>query len=99
MRRKLWQVFIVCAALASLTKSYTYAQEGDFDTTYNIEYQVDSSLTVSVKETIAVINQSSGAVPSSFIETIKNISIYDIKVADAKDREIEPQIETKEGEH
>ena len=72
------------------------AQETEFDTTYNIDYSVDNSLEVTVKENIAVINQTASAVPSSFIETITNISIYDIKVSDAKDKEVIPQIEEKD---
>ncbi|MFH1294967.1 MAG: transglutaminase domain-containing protein [bacterium] len=68
------------------------AQEAAFDTTYNIDYTVDDSLVTTVKENIAVINQTGSAVPSSFIETITNISIYDLKVHDAKDREITPEI-------
>jgi hypothetical protein len=74
------------------------AQGADFDTTYNIEYQVDSSLVVSVKEDIAVINQNPGAVPSSFIETITNISIYDIQVLDSKGKEIQSEINILEGQ-
>lgn len=82
--------------VALFSCSRTMAQEAEFDTTYNIEYSVDSSLEVTVKENIAIINQTASAVPSSFIETITNISIYDIKVTDAKDKEIVPQIEEKD---
>jgi len=91
-------VLIVSVVLTLFTKCYAYAQEADFDTAYNIEYAIDSSLVVSVKENIGVINQNASAVPSSFIETITNISIYDIKVWDAKDKEIEPEVEIKEGQ-
>ena len=78
--------------------NHAHAQEADFDTSYNIEYAVDTSLVVSVKENIGIINQNASAVPSSFIETITNIIIYDIKVLDAKGREIQPEIEMKEGQ-
>lgn len=98
MRKKLWWVFIVGAVVISIVKNQAYAQETSFDTTYNIEYSVDTSLVVSVKENIGVINQNASAVPSSFIETITNINIYDIKVLDAKSKEIQPEVEIKEGQ-
>lgn len=98
MRKKLLWIFIVGVVLASIVKNQAYAQEASFDTIYNIEYSVDTSLVVSVKENIGVINQNASAVPSSFIETITNISIYDIKVLDAKSKEIQPEIEIKEGQ-
>ncbi len=82
--------------LSSLLANNIYAQEAEFDTTYNIEYSVDNSLEVSVKENIAIINQNASAVPSSFIETITNISVYGIKVYDSKDKEITPEIEEKD---
>ena len=96
MSKKPWWIFIVCAAALIAIDYRTYAEEANFDTTYNIEYAVDNSLVVSVKENIGVVNQDAGAVPSSFIETITNIDVYDIKVLDSKDKEITPEIETKE---
>jgi len=98
MRKKIWLALIICAVLASIIKNRSYAADAAFDTTYNIEYSVDNSLVVSVKEDISVINQSASAVPSSFIETITNISIYDIKVLDSKSKEIAPEVVEKEKE-
>jgi len=89
-------LLLACLVLFLIFCKLTLAQEAEFDTTYNIEYSIDDSLEVTVKENIAVINQTAFAVPSSFTGTITNISIYDIKVYDAKDREIVPQIEEKD---
>lgn len=98
MRRKLRWVFIASVVMALTVRNYIWAAEADFDTSYNIEYAIDNTLVVSVKENIGVINQNGGAVPSSFIETITNISIYDIKVLDSKDKEIQAEIEIKESQ-
>lgn len=89
-------LLLTAAILGSISINHSLAQEAEFDTTYNIEYSVNNSLEVNVKEEIAIINQTASAVPSSFIETITNISVYDIKVFDAKGKEITPQIEEKD---
>lgn len=95
MRWILKRLFIFLLTIVVAFNITARAQEADFDTTYNIDYEIDNSLVVSVKETIGVINQNSSAVPSSFIETITNISVYDIKVLDSKGKEIIPEIEEK----
>lgn len=96
--RKLPVIVAYHILLALVLIKPAQAEEASFDTTYNIEYSVDNSLVVSVKENIGVINQTAGAVPSSFIETITNISIYDIKVLDSQDKEIQSEVEIKEGQ-
>jgi transglutaminase-like putative cysteine protease len=87
-----------CVVVLLALTATVHAQDAAFDTTYNIEYTVTNSLVVSVKEHIGVINQTAEAVPSSFIETITNISIYDIKVLDANDQELQPEITSTPGQ-
>ncbi len=94
VKKPLLSLLIAVIALNIMARGH--AQEAEFDTLYNIKYSVDNSLVVSVKENIAMINQSTSSVPSSFIETITNISAYDIKVYDAKDKEIVPILQEKE---
>lgn len=89
--KKFLPVIVVLLTVFLITP--THAQEAHFDTTYNIEYSVETSLEVSVKENIAIINQTASAVPSSFIETITNISVYDIKAMYSKGKEITPEIQ------
>jgi len=70
-------LLLACLVLFLIFCKLTLAQEAEFDTTYNIEYSIDDSLEVTVKENIAVINQTAFVVPPSFTGTITNISIYD----------------------
>lgn len=93
--RKFW-IFLCSVLLLYIYTPPGSAQENQqpaFDTTYNIEYFVDTSLEVSVTENIAIINQTASAAPSSFFESITNISVYDIKVYDSKVKELVPEIE------
>jgi transglutaminase-like putative cysteine protease len=98
MKSLFLRTLLVCTTILAATTARAYAQEPDFDTSYNIDYEIDNSLVVSVKETIGVINQNASSIPSSFVETITNISVYDIKALDAKDKEIRIETEIKEGQ-
>lgn len=89
------KTFIILFLSLIFYPARSYAEDSVFDAVYNIEYQVNADLEVSVKESIGVVNQSSSAIPSSFIESITNIKIYDVKVLDGKENEIKPAIEEK----
>lgn len=90
-------LFVTLAFIVnSQIKSHAQQQESDFDTVYNIEYALNSSLEMEITENIGIINQTSFAVPISFTETITNMSIYDIKAYDSKNKEIVTQVEEKD---
>ena len=87
---------LVATALFISANQQARAEDADFDTVYNIDYQLEESGEVAVSETIGIVNQSPASVPSAFTEVIKNISVYNIKVLTAKDEELQPEIRQTE---
>ena len=72
--------------------SYVFAQE-QFDTKYNVTYEIGTDGEAAIKQNISIINKENDVVATNYTLTIDRTSVYDVT---AKDGEGDLDVEVKE---
>ena len=78
--------FLLGSACVGLTQKRVALAQEQFETQYNIVYNVQPSGEAQITQNIVIINKQKDVLVTNYILTVKQMEIYDVTASDKKDR-------------